>query len=80
MVNTVVLAGEWGIHLKDWILEQAAAIGLAAVAIIIIPLIMKRMWAGLIGTLLTSAIALFFINRPQTLENIGTILYDIVFK
>jgi len=80
MLKVFIFAGDWGINIKDWILAQASAVALAAVVVIIIPLIIKKMWAGLIGTLFTSAIALFFINKPQTLQSIGTILYDIVFK
>lgn len=76
----IFLTGNWGINIRDWILTQASAVALAAVAIIIIPLIFKKMWAGLIGTVFASAIALFFVNKPQTLESIGKIMYSIVFK
>jgi len=80
MYQSVILAGDWGINIRDWILTQASAVALAAVVVIIVPLILKKMWAGLAGTLFTSAIALFFINKPQTLESIGKIMYDIIFK
>jgi len=80
MYTILISAGSWGVNIKDWILEQAAAVALAAVVIAIIPLVFKKMWAGLIGTLFASAIALFFINKPQTLQTIGSIVYDIVFK
>jgi hypothetical protein len=76
----IFLASDWGVNIRDWILTQASAIALAAVAIIIIPLIIKKMWAGLIGTVFASAFALFFVNKPQTLESIGKIIYSIVFK
>ncbi|MEN8906292.1 MAG: hypothetical protein ABF289_10085 [Clostridiales bacterium] len=71
---------DWGINIKDWLLTQASAVALAAVAIIIIPMIFKKMWAGLIGTLFTSAIALLFVNKPQMLTGIGQIIYNIIFE
>lgn len=74
-----LLENNWGINIRDWILVQASAIALAAVAVIIIPLILKKMWAALISTLLASAVALFFINRPDYLETIGVAIYKIIF-
>lgn len=72
--------GDWGINLKDWILSQASALAIAVIVVIIIPLIYKREWSKLIGTIFASGIALFFINNPETLSTIGTTLYNIVFN
>jgi hypothetical protein len=80
LYSLIFFENNWGINVRDWILVQASAVALAAVAIIIIPLIMKKMWMALISTLLASAVGLFFINSPDTLQSIGTIIYQIVFK
>lgn len=77
---TVAFAdGEWGENLKNWIVKQASALALAAVVIIIIPLIIRKAWMALIGTLAASAIALFFVNNPDKLQAIGATLYKIIF-
>jgi len=76
----IIFSGEWGVNFKDWILQQASAVALAAVVVTIIPMIWKKMWAGLIGTLCAAAIGLFFVNKPETLKSIGEIFYQIVFK
>jgi hypothetical protein len=70
----------WGVNIKDWVLKQTSAIAIAVVVIIIIPLIYKREWSALIGTIFASGIALFFINKPETLNNIGKTLYNIIFN
>lgn len=71
--------GDWGINLKNWILSQASALAIAIVVVIMIPLIYKRAWSKLIGTIFASGLALFFVNNPETLSTIGTTLYKIVF-
>jgi hypothetical protein len=71
--------GDWGINLKNWILSQASGLAIAIVVIIMIPLIYKRAWSKLIGTIFASEVALYFVNNPETLSTIGTTLYKIVF-
>lgn len=72
--------GDWGVNFKNWILKQASALAIAVIVIIIVPLIYKRDWSALIGTIFASGVALFFINQPETLKDIGRILYSIIFK
>ena len=67
----------WGTNLKRWITEQAGALAIAAVVLIIIPLIFRRQWSALIGTLLVGAIAIYFVNNPDTLGDIGKGIYDL---
>lgn len=71
---------DWGVKLTNWILTQASALSIAAIVIIIVPLIFKRQWSALIGTIFGSGIALFFINQPETLKEIGQVLYEIIFE
>lgn len=69
----------WGVNIKNWILQQASALALAAVVIILIPMIMKKMWAAMIGTLIGAAVALYFINNPDSLITIGATIKEIIF-
>lgn len=72
--------GDWGINIRDWILRQASALAIAAVVIVVVPLIYKRQWSALIGTIFASGIALFVVNQPDVLEKIGEVLYDVIFR
>jgi hypothetical protein len=74
----VLMDMNWGQNVKKWITDQASAIALAVVVIILIPLILKKQWANLIGTLVVGAIALYFVNSPETLQEIGRSLYGII--
>jgi hypothetical protein len=79
-MQTIVFADDnWGVNIKNWILEQASALALAAVVIILIPMIMKKMWAAMIGTLIGAAVALYFINNPDALVTIGGTIKKIIF-
>jgi len=71
---------DWGTNVKSWILSQASALAIAAVVIILIPLILKRQWSNLIGTLIVGAIAIYFVNNPDTLLDIGRGIYDLITK
>lgn len=71
--------GNWGQNIRDWIVNQAYALALAVIVIIIIPLIYKREWSKLIGTIFASGIALFVISNPENLLAIGKTIYGIVF-
>jgi hypothetical protein len=72
--------GDWGVNIKNWILRQASALAIAVIVIILVPLIYKRQWSTLIGTIFAAGIGLYFVNNPETLKDIGKILYTIVFK
>jgi uncharacterized membrane protein YgdD (TMEM256/DUF423 family) len=72
--------GDWGLNIRDWIIRQASALAIAAIVIVVVPLIYKRQWSALIGTIFASGIALFVVNQPDELETIGKVLYDIIFK
>lgn len=79
-VQVVAFAdNDWGVNIKNWILNQASALALCAVVIILIPLIMKKMWAAMIGTLVGASVALYFINNPDTLTTIGGAIKKIIF-
>lgn len=78
--NSTTTTSDWGINIKEWILRQASALAIAIIVIVLVPLIYKRQWSTLIGTIFASGIALYFVNNPETLKNIGKIIYGIVFK
>jgi hypothetical protein len=73
----VLMDINWGTNIKKWITEQAGALAIGALVIIMIPLIFRRQWSGLIGTLLVGAIAVYFVNNPDTLVAIGREIYDL---
>jgi peptidoglycan/LPS O-acetylase OafA/YrhL len=72
--------GDWGMNIRDWIVRQASALAIAAVVIVVVPLIYKKAWSALIGTIFASGIGLFVVNSPESLKKIGDILYGIIFK
>lgn len=74
----VIMKADWGINTKNWIVDQASALALAAIVIVIIPLILKKQWAGLLGTLTAGAVAIYFTTKPDTLVGIGQIIYGII--
>lgn len=81
MTPILAFAGdnEWGKNLADWIKTQASALALAAIVIIMVPLIVKKMWAAMIGTLVGGAVALYFVNNPDQLTTIGGAIKKIIF-
>jgi len=74
----IMMDMNWGDNAKKWITSQASALAIAAVVIILIPLILKKQWANLIGTIVVGAIAIYFVNNPDTLSTIGKGIYDII--
>jgi len=78
-VSYVFAEGEWGENVKNWITREAGYLALGVAVVIMIPLLLKKAWAALAGTLVASGIALFFINNPEALEGIGKILSKIIF-
>ena len=71
--------GTWGENVKNWVTREVSFLALGVVVIIMIPLIARKAWAALAGTIVASGIALFFINNPEALKAIGTILSKIIF-
>jgi hypothetical protein len=54
--------------------EGAREVGflvLGVTIVIMIPLLIRKAWAALGGTIVASGIALFFINNPTALQSIG---------
>jgi len=70
---------DFGVNIQNWMSRQVSAIALVVMACILIPVMIKRKWALLITTLFGGAVALFFINSPETLINLGRVVYNIVF-
>lgn len=75
----VYAEGDWGENVKNWVAKQASFLAIAVVLIIMIPLIIKKAWAHLAGTIIVSAIALFFINNPDAITALGNIISKIIF-
>jgi hypothetical protein len=78
-INYVFADGEWGENVKNWITREVGFLALGVVILIMIPMLLKKAWAALAGTLFASGIALFFINKPEALKAIGEILSKIIF-
>lgn len=76
----ILAAGDWGINIKNWIVQQGSAVAIAALVIVIIPMIAKKQWSNLMGTVVFGGIAIFVINSPDMLKDLGKIIYEIVFK
>ena len=77
-ISGVIMKADWGTNTKNWVVAQASALALAAVVIVIIPLILKKQWAGLLGTLIIGSIGIYFTTSPDTLVGIGKIVYEII--
>jgi hypothetical protein len=71
--------GEWGENTKNWITREAGFLALGIAVVIMIPLLIRKAWAALVGSIFASGIALFFINNPTALQGIGKILSHIIF-
>jgi hypothetical protein len=80
IIYTIILAGDWGKNFKNWIVSQATAVALGVIAIIIIPLVVKKSWIPLFITVLASSVALYFISNPDSLKSIGKVLAGIFFE
>lgn len=72
-------SGTWGQNIEKWLTREVGYLALGIAVVIMIPLLVKKAWAALAGTLLASGIALFFINNPKSLEKIGSLLSKIIF-
>lgn len=70
---------DWGKNAADWIKTQAEYLALAAVVIILIPMIVKKMWAAMIGTIILGAVAVYFVSNPDQLVTIGASIKKIIF-
>jgi Na+/citrate or Na+/malate symporter len=77
---TIFLAGSnnWGENASNWLTRQITTIALAVMAFIMLTLIVKKNWAGLVTTLLSGGIALYFVFNPAKLVAIGDTIYGIV--
>jgi VIT1/CCC1 family predicted Fe2+/Mn2+ transporter len=71
--------GTWGENVKNWLSREVGFLALGVAIVIMIPLLIKKAWAALAGTIVASGIALFFINNPTALTAIGKILSKIIF-
>lgn len=75
-----VSEGDWGVNIRNWIVKQASALAIAAIVIVIVPLIFKKAWSALIGTIFASGIGLFVVYNPEKLKEIGDTIYAVIFK
>jgi hypothetical protein len=72
--------GDWGVNVRNWIVRQASALAIAAIVIVIVPLIYKKAWSALIGTIFASGIGLYVVYNPEKLKEIGDTIYAVIFK
>jgi len=78
IMNGVLMKADWGLNTKNWVVNQATGLALAAVAIAIVPVILKKQWAALMGILLAGSIGIYFTKNPDALIGIGETLYGII--
>ncbi|PGU00001.1 hypothetical protein COD21_30875 [Bacillus cereus] len=64
----------FGVNIKNWLVAQLGAI------IGVIVLLVKRQMAALIGWLVLCAIVSVFVFSPDVFKDLGTKLYNLVFK
>lgn len=74
----VFAAPEYGQNIGNWVTQQAFYIALAAVVIILIPMIMRKAWVPVATTVVLAAIVLFIIKDPARLVAIGDALFGIL--
>ena len=78
LYDMILLDINWGTNIKRWIIYQGSAIAIAAIVLILIPLIFRRQWSNLLGALIMGALALYFVHYPDVLVNIGRSIYGII--
>jgi hypothetical protein len=79
VISVFAAEGTWGENTKNWLTREVGFLALGVVIVIMIPLLIRKAWAALAGTIVASGIALFFINNPTALTSIGKILSKIIF-
>lgn len=69
----------WGKNLFDFLQETARWLVLCVMVVFIIKYVVKRMWVQFGGFLLLTGIVMFLIDAPQSLKNIGSTLWNLIF-
>ncbi|USL16532.1 MULTISPECIES: hypothetical protein [Bacillus cereus group] len=70
----------FGVNAKNWLVAQLGPIFLVVAIIGVIVLLVKRQMAGLIGWLVLCAIVSVFVFTPDVFKDLGTKLYNLLFK
>lgn len=78
-ISVAYADNDWGKNIKDFVVEQASALAVAALVVILVPMFFKKMWALMIGTIFLGSIGLYFVNNPDKFTVIGNAIYKIVF-
>ncbi len=74
--DLAMAAAQPGQSFGTWILDQAFWVALAVVAVVAIPLILKKSWVPLGIFLLVAAIVLVVISNPSRLTGLGNIIWE----
>jgi succinate dehydrogenase hydrophobic anchor subunit len=74
----MILKADYGVNIKNWIVDQATALVMVAIVITMIPIVLKKQWAGLLGLIFVGALAVYFASNPDTLLTIGKTFYDLI--
>lgn len=72
----MAMAASPGQSFGSWILDQAFWLALAVIAVVAIPLIMKKSWVPLGIFLLIGSIVLVVISNPSRLTGLGNIIWE----
>lgn len=70
---------DWGENILAWVKKQAIALSVVAILVIIVPMIAKKMWALLVGTIFIGSLALYFVANPDKFTTIGNAIFKIIF-
>ena len=70
----------FGVNIKNWLVAQLGPIFLVVALIGVIVFAVKRQMAGLLGWIIVCALLSVFVFSPVIFKDLGTKLYNLVFK
>ncbi|MBF7149789.1 hypothetical protein [Bacillus toyonensis] len=82
ITDAAVIAGNinFGVNIKNWLVAQLGPIFLVVALIGVIVFAVKRQMAGLLGWIIVCALLSVFVFSPDIFKDLGTKLYNLVFK
>jgi hypothetical protein len=70
----------FGVNIKNWLVAQLYPIFLVVALIGVIVFAVKRQMAGLLGWIIVCALLSVFVFSPDIFKDLGTKLYNLIFK
>lgn len=74
--DIALAASSPGQNFGEWLLDQAFWIALAVIAIVLIPLIVKKNWVMVFIVMIIAAIVLVVISNPARLQTLGDMIWS----